>query len=321
MPAQNAPTQTNPPFTSPPTWPFPSTALWWEADYRLRLLESAIIYAWANGLPPSGPGTGAGGDLGGTYPNPTVLKINGQPVSATIPSLNQTLVWNGTAWVPTTLASSFPPSGTAAGDLSGSYPNPTVKQIQGQAVSATAPTVNQVLEWNGSTWIASNLPAALPPNGPASGDLSSSYPSPQVAHEHVPFGRAFMTGTVTITGAWGAYGFAGPTAFKNGVTLGLGNWMIAPITAIYQINIFIRLGSPVATSDFLDVLLGNQNGGTFTRLGAPEGVAGAGAWGCSLNSALTLTAGQGYGPYITTGGGSYNLQTSTCEMSICYITE
>jgi hypothetical protein len=257
--------------------------------------------------------------LGGVYPNPTVLKINGQPVSATIPSLNQTLVWNGTAWTPTTGASSFPPSGTAAGDLSGSYPNPTVKQIQGQAVSGTAPTTNQVLEWNGSTWIASSLPVALPPNGAASGDLSSSYPNPTVAHLHVPFGRAFMTGTVTLTNVYGAYGFGGGNAFRNGVTLGLGNWMIPPISAIYQINIIMRASAAIA--DFIDMTLGQQNAGVFTRLPNPEGVGGAGQYTCSLSAALSLTAGIGYGPYMATGGSTPSLITANCEMSMCYITE
>jgi hypothetical protein len=44
--------------------------------------------------------TAAGGDLLGTYPNPTVSAIQGSPVSATAPTSGQALLWSGTEWLP-----------------------------------------------------------------------------------------------------------------------------------------------------------------------------------------------------------------------------
>lgn len=49
------------------------------------------------------------------------------------------------------LTNSRSPSGSASGDLSGSYPGPTVAKLQGSSVSSTAPSVGQFLRFNSGT--------------------------------------------------------------------------------------------------------------------------------------------------------------------------
>ncbi|MBL7987065.1 MAG: hypothetical protein JNJ94_03275, partial [Chlorobi bacterium] len=151
-------------------------------------------------LPPSG---GAGGDLGGTYPNPSVVKLRGTNVSATAPTATgQMLRFNNTAgqWEPSTDGSALTNlnatniSGTinvanlpnAAGDVTGPITNLTTARIRGTNVAATAPTAGQALVFDGTNWAPSS---GIAPSGGAGGDLEGTYPNPTVKANAITSGK------------------------------------------------------------------------------------------------------------------------------------
>jgi hypothetical protein len=178
---------------------------------------------WAAPLsgPPSGSATG---DLGGSYPGPTVAKVNGAALGTTTPlARGDVLVANATPALArlalgangTVLQSngtdavwaaplSGPPSGTASGDLAGTYPGPTVAKLNGQALTAgdiyyvsATPAIarlaanatatkkylqsvsSAIPSWQQVAYAdVSGTPTSLPPSGTAGGDLAGTYPSP-----------------------------------------------------------------------------------------------------------------------------------------------
>ncbi len=122
------------------------------SEWAWELVMAVESASAGSGGPPSGA---AGGDLAGSYPNPLVAKLQGRNVASTAPSNGDYFSWDaGTStWRPTTFPSGLPPTGAASGDLSGSYPSPTVVQLQGHPVQSGAPSDGDIWRFSTPSWV------------------------------------------------------------------------------------------------------------------------------------------------------------------------
>jgi len=176
--------------------------------------------------------------------NATVDALQGIAISSTAPTSGQVLEYNGTSWAPTALSSGITAlTGDVTASGTGSV-RATVDALQGIAISSTAPTSGQVLEYNGTSWAPTSFAAS-----PGASIPSAAYVwNGSTLVSITPSNNVFLTGVYTLTTSNAQIAY---------VTLPAGTWLF---------NVSLLAGSIASTGSTVDAWLTTSSSSPTTSV-------------------------------------------------------
>lgn len=285
--------------------------------------------------PASGsPSGSAGGDLGGTYPSPTVTATHltsALPVaqggtgaasaSAALTSLgaaSASALTMETTRATTAEAALLP---LAGGTMSG-------------AIAMGSHKVTGLTNGTASTDAAAfgQIPAALPPNGSASGDLGGSYPSPSVLAVHgvtvpaTPSAGQFLVATGSAAATWQAIAVqlattqtTASTSYGNvtGLTAAVASGQAYIFRAVLFCSSSNSSGSALFSVNGPTTSVLAYSGSTFNGAGSYGLTSAATTWGqaAGSNSNTTTYKVVVEGSFTPSAAGAFAIQAASSNAS------